>query len=313
VPYGKDEKDNVEIRRVGNKPDFDFKPKDHLTILKGLGLIDDVRAGKVSGHGFFYLKGNLAILDYSLQRMAIDHMIENGFTLIEPPFMLHRAPYEAVTSLDDFKEVLYKIQEEDLYLIATAEHPLASMFMNETFEKKQLPILLCGVSPCFRKEVGAHGKYTKGLYRMHQFNKIEQFVFCEPSESWKWFEKLQSITESLLKKLGIHYRVVSICTGDIGIMASKKYDIEFWMADENFRELTSCSNCTDYQARRLNIKFREKEGAKPIGFVHTLNNTACATSRMMIAIIEQFQREDGNVDIPKALWKYTGFKTLKEE
>ena len=313
VPYGKDENDNVEIRKRGSPPKFDFEPKDHLTILKNLGLIDDERAAKVAGHGFFYLKEELVLLDLAILRFAIDFLRKKGFTLIEPPFMLRKKYYEGVTSLEDFDLQIYKIENEDLYLIATAEHPLAAMFAGEVFVKDELPICLVGVSPCFRKEVGAHGKYTKGLFRMHQFNKVEQFVFCLPEESWEWHEKLQENCEKMYQALGLHYRVVNVCTGDIGIIAAKKYDTEVWMADGKYREVGSNSNCTDYQARRLNIRYREKEGAPIKGFVHTLNNTALATSRTMLAIIEQFQQKDGSVKIPRVLWKYCGFRKLEKK
>jgi seryl-tRNA synthetase len=187
------------------------------------------------------------------------------------------------------------------------------MFMNEVFDAAELPSRLCGVSACFRKEVGAHGKYTKGLFRVHQFNKIEQFVFCLPEQSWQLFEEIQLNAEELYQELGLHYRVVNICTGDIGTIAAKKYDIECWMADGVFRETGSCSNCTDYQARRLNIRFRLGPGKPVKGFVHTLNNTALATSRTMVAIIEQFQQADGTVEVPRALWKYCGFRKLERE
>jgi len=215
--------------------------------------------------------------------------------------MLRKKPYLGVTDLESFDEQLYKIQNEDLYLIATSEHPMAAMFMDEVIDKNKLPIKLCGVSPCFRKEIGTHGKYTKGLFRMHQFNKIEQFIFCHPDDSWKLHEELQKNTEDLYQSLGLAYRVVNVCTGDMGIIAAKKYDTEIWMADGKFRESGSNSNCTGYQARRLNIKFKEKEGQASVDFVHTLNNTAIATSRTMIGILEQFQQKDGSVIIPKPL------------
>jgi seryl-tRNA synthetase len=215
--------------------------------------------------------------------------------------MMQKKPYLGVTDLEFFGDQLYKIDKEDLYLIATSEHPMAAMHMDEILLSNELPIKFVGVSPCFRKEVGAHGKYTKGLFRMHQFNKVEQFIFCLPQDSWKFHEELKKNAEDLCTSLGIHFRVVNVCTGDIGIIAAKKYDIEAWMADGQFREVGSNSNCTDYQARRLNIKFREKEGQAPTGFVHTLNNTALATSRTMIVILEQFQQKDGSVIIPKVL------------
>jgi seryl-tRNA synthetase len=306
VPVGKDESENVEIKRWGNPPKFDFVPKGHLEVALDLGLIDRERAEKVAGAGFFYLKEELVLLDLAIQRFAIDFLRERGYVLIEPPLMIRREPYEGVTDLSDFELVTYKIEGEDWYLIATSEHPMAAMFMNEVLDKKDLPIKCVGVSPCFRKEVGTHGKYTKGLFRMHQFNKVEQFIFCLPEDSWKFHEELQNNSEELYQKLGLHYRVVNICTGDIGTIAAKKYDIEVWMVDGKFREVGSNSNCTDYQARRLNIRFREGEGKPPIGFVHTLNNTALATSRTMMAILEQHQQKDGSVVIPEVLRPYMG-------
>jgi seryl-tRNA synthetase len=227
--------------------------------------------------------------------------------------MLKRKPYEGVTDISEFESVMYKTEGEDLYLIATSEHPMAAMHMNEVLESRDLPIKLVGVSPCFRREVGAHGKYTKGLFRMHNFNKIEQFIFSLPEDSWKHHEELQKNSEDLYKALGLAYRVVNVCTGDIGVIAAKKYDTEAWMADGEYREVGSNSNCTDFQARRLNVRYREGEGVAPAGFVHTLNNTALATSRTMIAIVEQYQRKDGTVDVPEALLPYMyGVKRLEK-
>jgi len=313
VPYGKDENDNVEIKRWGKPPKFNFEPKDHLTILKELNLIEQDRANKIAGHGFFFFKEKLVLLDLAIQRFAIDFLRRKGFVLVYPPLMMRREFYEGVTSLEDFDLQLYKIENENLHLIATSEHPIAAMHANEVFLKDELPKLYCGLSINFRKEVGAHGKYTKGLFRMHQFNKVEQFVFCLPEESWEWHEILQKNAEKLYQKLGLHYRVVNVCTGDLGIVAAKKYDIEVWMADGKFREAGSNSNCTDYQARRLNIRYREKEGTPVKGYVHTLNSTALATSRTMLAIIEQYQQKNGTVKIPRVLWKYCGFKRLERE
>jgi seryl-tRNA synthetase len=213
----------------------------------------------------------------------------------------------------DFEMVTYKVEKENLYLIATAEHPLGARFMNEVLNKDELPKKFIGVSACFRKEIGAHGKYTKGLFRMHQFNKVEQFIFCLPEQSWKLHEELQENCDKLYQALGLHYRVVNVCTGDIGTIAAKKYDVEIWMADYKFREIGSNSNCTDYQARRLKIRYRIKEGQAPAGYVHTLNNTALATSRTMIGILEQYQQKDGSVIIPKTLRPYmNGMKVIKK-
>jgi seryl-tRNA synthetase len=304
VPFGKDENDNLEVKTWGKPRKFGFKPRNHLEIAQALGLIDEERGAKVAGHGFFYLKGDLVLLDLALQRFAIDFLLQRGYRIVEPPFMMRRKPYEGVTDLADFENVMYKVENEDLYMIATAEHPLAAMFMDEVLLKDELPVKMAGVSSCFRKEVGAHGKYTKGLFRMHQFNKVEQFVFCLPEDSWTFHEELQQNAESLYQALGLHYKVVNSCTGDIGTVAAKKYDINVWMADGVYREVGSNSNCTDYQARRLNVRYREKEGQAPKGFVHTLNNTAIATSRAMLAVLEQCQQRDGSVAIPRVLSKY---------
>ena len=306
VPFGKDDSENVVVKVWGEPPKFDFKPKNHLEIALNLGLIDAERAAKVAGHGFFYLKGELALLDYAILNYTIDFMRKRGYLLVEPPFMMRKKPYLGVTDLEFFGDQLYKVEGEDLYLIATSEHPMAAIFMNEVINKEDLPMKFVGVSSCFRKEVGAHGKYTKGLFRMHQFNKVEQFIFCLPKDSWSFHEELQKNAEDLYKSLGLHFRVTNVCTGDIGIIAAKKYDIEVWMADGVYREVGSNSNCTDYQARRLNIRYREKEGQAPAGFVHTLNNTALATSRTMIAILEQFQQRDGSVMIPQVLRPFMG-------
>jgi len=306
VPLGKDEQDNVVIRTWGNPPKFSFPPKNHLEIATELRLIDTERAARIAGSGFVYLRDKLALLDYAIQRFALDFLGGRGFVAIEPPFMMNREAYEGVTDLADFESVMYKIEGEDLYLIATSEHPMAAMFHDEVLLRDHLPIKLAGVSPCFRKEVGAHGKYTKGLYRMHQFNKIEQFIFCMPEESWSLHEELQRNSEDLYQKLELPYRVVNCCSGEMGAVGAKRYDTEVWMADGNYREIGSNSNCTDYQARSLNTKYREGEGKPPAGFVHTLNNTALATSRTMMAILEIHQREDCSVHIPKALQPYMG-------
>jgi seryl-tRNA synthetase len=314
VPYGTDDTENVEVKQWGEPPQFDFTPKSHLELLTALDLIDMERAAKVSGAGFYYLKGDLVLLDLAIQRFAIDYLRKEGFTVLSPPLMLKRKPYEGVTDLGDFESVMYKIQGEDVYLIATSEHAMAAMFMNEVLDLSQLPIKLCGVSSCFRREVGAHGRYTKGLFRVHHFNKVEQFIFAAPDKSWELHEYIQQNSEKLYQTLGLHYRVVNVCTGDIGSIAAKKYDTEFWMTDGQFREIGSNSNCTDYQARRLQIRYRKKTGQSPIGAVHTLNNTALATGRTMIAILEQYQQEDGSISLPPVLHPYmNGQTTLSKE
>lgn len=304
VPYGVDDADNVEVSRWGEAPEFGFEPLGHVDIAERLGILDLERGAKVSGSGFYYLRNEMALLDIAIMRYAVDHLLAKGYTLIRPPYMIRRRPYEGVTDLADFEEVMYKVEGEDLYLIATSEHAMGSMFMDEVFNAEDLPLKFCGVSPCFRREIGTHGRYTKGMFRVHQFNKVEQFIFSLPEQSWELHEELQRNCEELYEGLGIHYRVVNVCTGDIGSIAAKKYDAEIWMADGEYREVGSNSNCTDYQARRLNIRYRMKEGQAPAGFVHTLNNTALATSRTMIAVIEQYQQEDGSVVVPEALRDY---------
>jgi len=307
VPVGFDENDNVQIRSWGKIPEFDFLVENHIDIGLNLDIIDIERAGKVTGSRFFYLKNEGVLLDIALINFALEEITKKGYLPVEPPYLMRRESYEGVTALSDFEDVLYKIENEDLYLIATSEHPLAAMFMNEVLKEEDMPIKLAGISACFRKEAGAHGKDTRGMFRTHQFNKIEQFVFCKPEESWKTHEELVQNAEELVQKLGLPYRVVNVCTGDIGTVAAKKFDIEVWMPAQNaYREVVSCSNCTDYQARRLGIRYRVKEGAPPKGFLHTLNSTAIATGRTIVAILENFQKEDGSVVVPKVLRKYMG-------
>jgi seryl-tRNA synthetase len=307
VPVGKDENDNVQARTWGIIPKFKFPVKNHIDLSLNLDIIDIERAGKVSGSRFFYLKKEGVLLDMALISFALEEIVKKGYAPVEPPYLMRRDAYEGVTALSDFEDVLYKIENEDLYLIATSEHPMAAMFKDEVLKEEELPLKLAGISACFRKEAGAHGKDTRGIFRTHQFNKIEQFIFCTPEESWKLHEELIHNAEELVQKLGLPYRVVNVCTGDIGTVAAKKYDIEAWMPAQNaYREIVSCSNCTDYQARRLNIRYREKEGAPTKGFVHTLNATAIATGRTIVAIIENFQQEDGSIVVPKVLRKYMG-------
>jgi len=304
VPIGKDDSENVEVKRWGEAREYAFTPRSHIDLMIELNLLDLDRAAKVSGARFYYMKNEAVLLELALERFAVDYLRNKGFTIIEPPFMIKKEPYEGVTSLADFKDTLYKIEGEDLYLIATSEHPMGAMFMNEVLPAETLPIKSAGISPCFRKEAGAHGKDTKGIFRVHQFNKIEQFIFCRPEDSWSFHEELLANAEGLYQKLGIPYRVVNICTGDIGTVAAKKYDIEAWMpVQKTFREVVSCSNCTDYQARRLNIRYREKTGEKS-EFIHTLNSTAIATQRTIVAIVENCQLADGSLKIPEVLVPY---------
>jgi len=304
VPAGKDGSENIVVKEVGAKPTFDFELKPHGELLVEKGLANFEKAAEVCGQGFYYLLGDAARLEMALSMYAVEKLVAKGYQLVSPPLMLRRAPYEGVTDLADFENMMYKIDGEDLFLIATSEHPIAALHKGETFDEKSLPIKMVGFSPCFRKELGSHSIDTKGIFRVHHFNKVEQFVFCRPQDSWKFHEELIANAEEVFKELGIPYRVVNICTGDIGIVAAKKYDIEAWMPRENtYREVVSCSNCTSYQATRLGIKFtagNEKE------YVHTLNSTVVATSRALRAIIENFQQKDGKVKVPKPLQKYLG-------
>lgn len=305
VPLGESEEDNVPIREWGEMPRFDFPVKDHIDLAVGLDIMDVERASKVSGARFYYLKNEGVSLDLALIEFTLNELVRKGYIPIEPPFMMRRRPYEGVTALSDFEEMLYKVQDEDLYLIATSEHPIAAMFMEEVLDAQDLPLKYVGISANFRKEAGAHGKDTRGIFRTHQFNKVEQFILCTPEDSWTMHEELIRNAEELVQKLGLPHQVVNVCTGDIGTVAAKKYDIETWMPAQNkYREIISCSNCTDYQARRLNIKYREKEGAPTKGFVHTLNSTALATGRTMVAILGNYQQKDGSVVIPEVLRTY---------
>jgi seryl-tRNA synthetase len=307
VPVGKDSSDNLLVRKWGEIPKFDFPVKDHIDLGIALGILDIERAAKISGTRFQILKNEAVLLDIALMIFALEELKKKSYVPVEPPFMIKRKPYEGVTDLGDFEEMLYKIEGEDLYLIATSEHPIGSMHMDEIIMEKDLPLKYTGMSACFRKEAGAHGKDTRGIFRTHQFNKIEQFIFCKPEESWKFHEELLKNAEELFQKLDLPHRIVSVCTGDIGSVAAKKYDVEAWMPAQNdYREVVSCSNCTDYQARRLNVRYREKEGMAPKGFVHTLNSTAIATGRAIVAIMENNQQKDGSITVPPVLRKYMG-------
>ena len=305
VPVGQGENDNQQVRTWGSIPMFNFPVKNHIDLALNLDLVDIERAGKVAGSRFHYLKREAVLLDMALMSFAMEEMVKKGYMPIEPPYLMRKEAYEGVTALGDFEDVLYKVENENLYLIATSEHPMAAMLQNEVLKEEDLPLKLAGISACFRKEAGAHGKDTRGIFRTHQFNKVEQFIFSTPEQSWKFHEELLQNAEGLIQKLGLPYRVVNVCTGDIGTVAAKKYDIEAWMPAQNaYREIVSCSDCTDYQARRLNIRYREKEGSPTKGFVHTLNSTALATGRTIVAILENYQQEDGSIIIPQALRKF---------
>ncbi|OIO27368.1 serine--tRNA ligase [Candidatus Micrarchaeota archaeon CG1_02_60_51] len=303
VPVGADDSANRVLRTWG-EPRRD-KAKSHVDLIEEKGLADLERAAKISGARYYFLKNELVELDLALQKMALDMLKARGFTLQSPPSMMQRAAYEGVTDLGDFEGVMYKAEGEDEYFIATGEHPLVAQHMGEILEK--LPIKYAGVSRCYRKEAGAHGKDQKGIFRVHEFTKVEQVAFCKPEDSWNLQEELFANAEEFFKAIEIPYRAVSVCTGDIGTVAARKYDIEAWMpAQQAYREVVSCSNCTDYQANRLKIRWRNPTTNKTES-VHTLNSTMVATSRALVAILENRQKPDGSISIPKALQKYCGF------
>jgi seryl-tRNA synthetase len=304
VPYGPDETGNEVVRAFGTRPEFSFEPKNHTDIIESLGIVELERAAKIAGSRFYFLKGDLAMLDFALQMHAMSFMAEKGYTPIVPPHMMNRDAYEGVTSLADFEDTLYKIEGEDLHLIATAEHPLTAMYKDEVIDAASLPIKLVGISPSYRKEAGSHGKEEKGIWRVHQFTKVEQIIICRPDQSWVFHEELITNAIQFFESLGLHFQQINICTGDLGIVAAKKYDLEAWIPSvSQFKEVVSASNCTAYQAVRLNIKYREGNENR---WVHTLNSTCVATSRALVAILEQNQQADGSVLVPEVLRKYMG-------
>jgi len=306
VPIGPDESANKEIKKWGNIPKFDFKIKDHIDISEDLNLVDLERAAKVAGARFYYLKNDLVRLNQALIHFGLDFLAEKGYSLVQPPYMINRESMEGAVIAEDFEEVIYKVQEEDLYMIGTSEHAMAAMHSKEIIEGKNIPMKYAGISPCFRKEAGAHGRDQKGIFRVHQFDKIEQFIFSKPKDSWKEHEKMLAIAEEFYQKLEIPYRVMLLSTGDIGKISAKTYDIEAWMAGQNaYREIVSCSNCLEYQARRLKIRFRDKTN-EDTQYVHTLNSTLIATTRILVAIMENFQTKDGHIRIPQVLQSYMG-------
>jgi len=312
VPKGSDESGNTVHSVYGSKPDFDFTPRTHNELIEMNNWVDLKRAAKITGSRFFFLKGDLARLELALQNFAVDFIGQRGFTFVQPPVMMNRQAYEGVTDLNDFETVMYGIEPDKYYMIATSEHPLTAMYMDETIPEEMLPLKIVGVSPCFRREVGSHGQSDLGIWRVHQFTKIEQIVIAKPEHSWDLHEELLQNCIDLWNELGLHYEVVNICTGDMGTVAAKKYDLEAWLPGANqYKEIVSCSNCTDYQANRLQIKYGQPGHAnQPI--VHTLNSTAVATSRALVAIIEQNQLADGRVSIPGPLVPLMGGQTMLE-
>ena len=308
VPIGEDDQKNTLHSLHGEKVELEFDPRNHNELIEMNGWVDQSRGAKVTGSRFYFLKGDLARMEMALQQYGADFLMGRGYTLVQPPLMMNRTAYEGVTDLSDFETVMYGIEPDKYYLIATSEHPLTAMRMDEVIEPSELPIKMVGVSPCFRREVGAHGLSDRGIWRVHQFTKVEQIVICDPEKSWEHHEDLLTNAVDMWDSLDLHYRVVNICTGDMGTVAARKYDLEAWLPGAgSYKEVVSCSNCTDYQANRLRMRYRTAGGNSS---VHTLNSTAIATSRALVAIMEQNQLEDGRVSIPEALRPYMGGKEV---
>lgn len=311
-PVGKDEKDNKEISKWGTPTKFDFEPKDHLELGKSLGILDFETGAKVTGSQFFFLYGDGALLELALTHYVFDKLSKVGFLPVITPDLAKSRYYLGTGYMPKGDEAqTYTIEGEDLGLIATAEVTLAGSHADEVIPEDKLPLKYVGYSHCFRKEAGAYGKYSKGLYRVHEFTKTEMFIYCKPEESDKFHELILKMEEEIYQELGLPYRVVEMCTGDLGAMAARKFDIEVWMPGrKDYGEVTSTSNCTDYQARNLNIKFRRKTGETE--YVHMLNGTAIVMTRVPLAILENFQQKDGSVKIPEVLQKWMGKDIIKK-
>jgi len=312
VPAGKDDSENIVLRKVGHTPKFIFqKPKDYMELGKDLDLIDTERASKVSGSRFGYLKNELPLLEFALINLVMDTVKKEGFVPVIPPVMVkdQMARGTGYFEATDEKEAYY-FPEDKMYLVGTSEQSLVAMHADEILNEKDLPLRYTAFSTCFRREAGSYGKDTKGILRVHQFDKLEMVIFSKPEDSGDEHKLLLSIEEKLMKALGLPYQVINICTGDLGRPAARKYDIEAWLPSEKkYRETHSTSNCTDFQARRLNIRYRDKSGK--VSFVHTLNGTAFAIGRILIMIMENYQQKDGSIKVPKVLQKYCGFKVIK--
>ncbi len=310
VPLEKDASQNKVIKKWGKIPKFKFKIKNHVELVEGLNMGDFDASAETSGRGFYYLKGELALLNQALIRFTIDFLLKKKYTYVEPPLMIKKKIAEAAVDYQFFKDMIYKIEGEDLYLIPTSEHVILGMLMNKTIPEEKLPLKYVAYSMCFRKEIGSHGINEKGLWRTHQFNKIEQFIFCKPEDSYKYYDELLKNSEELWKKLKIPYRVLELCSGDLAAVKTKSCDIEAWRpTTKEYGEVGSLSNCTDYQARDLGIKCINKKGEKRV--LHTLNNTAIATSRTMVIILENYQQKDGSIKVPNVLVKYmNGIKKI---
>lgn len=313
VPSGKDESENVEIEKFGEPKKFNFEIKNHVELAENLDVADFTRSAKVAGKGFYYLKGDLALLNQALIRFALDFMRDKGYQYIEPPLMLRKDVLSAALDTEEFSKTIYEVKHEDLALIGTSEYSLLGMHKDELFMESELPKKYFSYSMCFRREIGSHGINEKGLYRTHQFNKVEQFVFCKPGESYKYYDELMKNSIEFYKLLEIPTRTLEICSGDMATWKAKSSDLEAWRPTvKGYVEVGSLTNCTDFQARNLNIRVQLKNNDKV--FLHTLNNTLVATSRALIAIVENNQQADGSIKIPKVLQPYmNGQKVISKK
>jgi len=311
VPIAETEEGDTTEREVGVLPRFDFTPKNHVELIETTDGADTKKASEVVGSRFYYLKGDLALLNLALLKFAIDILESKNFLPMWTPFFVKHEVIKAAAELADFEETLYKIHDEDLYMIATSEQSIAAFHYDEIIDPEVLPLKYAGISSCFRREAGSHGKDTLGIFRVHQFEKIEQFIFCKPEDSLNLHEELIANAEEIYKKLELPYRIVNIASGELNDNAAKKYDLEAWFpASKTYRELVSCSNCLDYQARKLKIRMGKVGGSEKKVTLHTLNSTAIATERTICAILENYQNEDGSVNIPKALQPYMNGKKI---
>jgi len=302
VPLGKDSSENVELKRIGKPEVPDYEVFNHAELAEKLNGVDFDSARETSGNGFYFLTGDLAVLHSAMLAYARDYMIKQGFEYVIPPFMIRKKVVEGVMSFKEMDNMMYKIEDEDLYLIGTSEHSMIGRFINKTLLSKNLPITLTSYSPCFRKEIGSHGIEEKGFYRLHQFEKQEMIVICEPEDSYKWYDKMLHFTVDVFRQLNVPVRTLECCSGDLADLKAKSADVEAWSPrQKKYFEVGSCSNLTDAQARRLNIRI---EGKGKIYFAHTLNNTVLASPRALIAVLENNQQKDKSIKIPEPLWPY---------
>ena len=311
VPTGETEESNVIIREFGKIPQFEFQPVSHVNLIQDINGADTKKASEVVGSRFYYLKGDIVLLNLALLRFALDKLISKGYNPLWTPFFIKYEVMKAAAELADFEEQLYKIKDEDIFMIATSEQTLAAYHYDEILDPDLLPLKYAGISSCFRREAGSHGKDTLGIFRVHQFEKVEQFVFCKPESSWSIFEELISNAEEIYRELKIPYRTVNIASGELNDNAAMKYDLEAWFpASNTYRELVSCSNCLDYQARKLKVRIGKVGSTQKKETAHTLNCTAIATERTICCILENYQNKDGTVSVPEVLQKYMNGKKL---